>query len=266
MFEPAAPVPYRRMPQRTIIENRGSTSSSTSFRDRAVESLVAIGSAIASWYLGVREWLSELWLKVRSARKHYSMYGGVDVARVSPETIRAGLLGFGLFVAVMFTFFHHSIAPGVQAPGTSGSGPQSETLGTGSAGGSSTANSAKHGSSTSGNTAAGTSTPTIGSASTSGGSPASGGGLGNGGSMNYTSAGTIVGGYGGGSSTGTSLPSTGTDVQPSGGGSVLPSPTPSPQPSVPGVTTPLPITVPGQGVDVGGKPVAGTSPITLTLN
>lgn len=35
---------------------------------------------------------------------------------------------------------------------------------------------------------------------------------------------------------------------------------------IPGVTIPLPITVPSQSIDVGGKQVLGTSPIGVTLN
>jgi hypothetical protein len=62
----------------------------------------------------------------------------------------------------------------------------------------------------------------------------------------------------------TSLPSTQTPaVGGYGGGAPASSDLPA---GIPGVTTPVPVTVPGQSVDSDGKPVVVTSPITITLN
>lgn len=67
-----------------------------------------------------------------------------------------------------------------------------------------------------------------------------------------TYSGGTIGGYGGGTSNVNTPP--GTDPSTSALG------------SIPGVTTPYPVTTPGQTVDLNGKPVASTSPTTITLN
>ncbi|MDB5175147.1 MAG: hypothetical protein JWM81_5 [Candidatus Saccharibacteria bacterium] len=62
----------------------------------------------------------------------------------------------------------------------------------------------------------------------------------------------------------TTLPSTQTPaVGGYGGGAPVSSDVPA---GIPGVTTPVPATIPGQSVDSDGKPVVVTSPITITLN
>jgi hypothetical protein len=72
----------------------------------------------------------------------------------------------------------------------------------------------------------------------------------------YPQSGSTTGGKGGGS---TSPPTTNTGTQ-------SPTPTDPTTGNIPGVTSPYPITIPGQTLNVGDKQIISTSPITTTLN
>jgi len=224
-------------------------------------SAATITALIAGWYVAALEWASETWTKVRATPRYYSVNKGLGSSSPSAEAIRATLLGFGLFVAVMFTLFHHSFAPGTSSPQTAPPGPQTETLSTSGGSGGPSQSSVGSGQ---GNTAT-PKAPAVASSTAPGPAsiPPSG-----------SSATPIIGGRGGGTASNVPAPvsvSSGTPgsvIQPSGSeGGTLPTPSPQPTLSIPGVTTPLSTTVPGESVQDGsGKQIVGTSPATVTLN
>lgn len=87
-----------------------------------------------------------------------------------------------------------------------------------------------------------------------------------------TYTGGLIGGYGGGSGGSSSTGSRGSTSGGSSSSGTTSTTTPTSGTStptvgsIPGVTSPYPVTTPGQTVDANGKPVIGTSPTTITLN
>lgn len=219
-------------------------------------------SAAAFW-LAVTAFIGRYWDKMTSyvksyLPKSYTLLQGTytDWSTAMATGVKRVAIPLGaaaiLLVAVLSLPGEQSPAPGTASPQTAqGHNPtvKVENTGKNSSGGSGTNTS--NGTTTSPATTA----PTASNGTTTSGTSSTGS---NGTSIPityYPQSGSTIGGKGGGDST--STPTTGTQTptttSPSTGG-------------IPGVTSPYPVTVPGQTLNLGDKQIISTSPITTTLN